>query len=163
MDYGCLIWGRCTKANTLRILKLQKRAARIILSADITTQSQNMFSELNWLTFLKRVQYHSCTVVYKAINDLAPEYISDIFTKVSGLHTRNLRSADNDFLRAPSSKTSFYENSFTVSAAKQWNELPRDIRNSSSLNSFKNALKTYLFYNRVFYNIIWRFSYTQFS
>ena len=67
MDYGCLIWGRCTKTNTLRILKLKKRAARIIWSADKTTPSQNMFSELNWLTFPKRVQYHSCTMVYKAI------------------------------------------------------------------------------------------------
>ena len=98
MDYGCLFWGRCTKTNTLRILKLKKRAARIIWSADITTPSQNMFSELNWLTFPKRVQYHSCTMVYKAINDLAPEYISDMFTKVSDSHIRNLRSVD-DLLR----------------------------------------------------------------
>ena len=80
MDYGCLIWGRCTKTNTLRIVKLQKRAARIILKADITTPSQIMFSELKWLTFPKRVQYDSCTMVYTAINGLAPEYISDIFT-----------------------------------------------------------------------------------
>ena len=114
MDYGCLIWGRCTKTNTLRILKLQKRSARIILTADITTPSQIIFSELNWLTFPKRVQYHSCTMVYKALNGLAPEYISDIFTKVS---------VDNDLLRVPSSKTSYFENSSTISSAKQWNEL----------------------------------------
>ena len=37
MDNGCMIWGRCSKQNTFRILKLQKRAARIILKADITT------------------------------------------------------------------------------------------------------------------------------
>ena len=30
-DFGCLIWGRCSCANILRLLKLQKRAARIIL------------------------------------------------------------------------------------------------------------------------------------
>ena len=147
MDYGCLIWGRCTKTNTLRVLKLQKRAERIISSADIPTPSQNMVSELNWLTFPKRVQYHSCTMVYKAIDDLPPAYIRDLFTKVSNSHIRNLRSVDNDLLRVPSSKPSFYENSFTISAAKQWNELPLDIRNNSSLNSFKNALKTYLLNN----------------
>ena len=80
LDYGCLIWGRCSKTNTLRILKLQKRAARIILKADITTPSQSMFSELNWLIFPKRVQYHSGTMVYKALHGLAPEYIVDLFT-----------------------------------------------------------------------------------
>ena len=159
MDYVCLIWGRCTKTNTLRILKLQKRAAKLTLNDDIATPSQNMFSELNWFTFPKRAQYHSGTMVYKAINDLTPEYISDIFTKVSDSPIRNLRSVDNDLLRAPISKPSFYENSFTISAAKQWNELPLDIRNNSNLNSFKNALKTYLLNNWVFNNIICRFSY----
>ena len=34
-DFGCLVWGRCSRANILRLLKLQKRAARIILNADI--------------------------------------------------------------------------------------------------------------------------------
>ena len=78
--------------------------------------------------FSKRVQYHSCTMVYKALNGLAPEYISDIFTNVSDSHMRNLRSIDNDLLLVPSSKTSYFENSFTISSAKKCNELPLYIR-----------------------------------
>ena len=62
------------------------------------TPSQDMFRELNWLTFPKQVHYHSCTIVFKALHCLAPEYISDIFTKVSDSHSRNLRSVDNDLL-----------------------------------------------------------------
>ena len=147
LDYGCMIWGRCSKQNTLRILKLQKRAARIILKADITTPSKTLFSELNWLTFPKRVQYHTCTMVYKALNVLAPEYISDILIKLSESHMRNLRSVDYDLLRVPSSRTSYYENSFTISSAKLWNELPLDIRNISALNTFKNTLKAHLLKN----------------
>ena len=81
MDYGCMICGRCSKQNTLRILKLQKRAARIILKADITTPSKTLFSELNWLAFPQRVQYHTCTMVYKALNGLASEYISDVYLR----------------------------------------------------------------------------------
>ena len=73
-------------------------------------------------------------MVYKALNGLAPEYICGIFTKVSDSHMRKLRSVDNDLLRILSSKTSYFENSFTISSAKQWNELPLDMRNSSSLN-----------------------------
>ena len=46
-------------------------------------------------------------MVYKALNGLAPEYISGIFTKVSESHMRNLRSVDNDLLRVPSSRTSY--------------------------------------------------------
>ena len=31
LGFGCLVWGRCSCGNILRLLKLQKRAARIIL------------------------------------------------------------------------------------------------------------------------------------
>ena len=35
LDYGCMIWGQCSTYNINRLLKLQKRAARIILQADL--------------------------------------------------------------------------------------------------------------------------------
>ena len=54
-DYGCLIWRRCSASNANRLIKLQKRAARIILNIDIMTPSEQMFSELNWPPFPKRV------------------------------------------------------------------------------------------------------------
>ena len=83
-------------------------------------------------------------MVYKALHGLAPEYIEDLFTKVLDSHSRHLRSVDNELLRVPSSKTNIFENSFTITAAKQWNELPLEVHNSSSLNAFKNTLKMYL-------------------
>ena len=58
-DYGCIVWGRCTTTNKNRLVKLQKRAAKIILQADFCTPSLSMFSELKWLSFPKRVQYHT--------------------------------------------------------------------------------------------------------
>ena len=39
-DYGCMIWGRTTTTNINRLVKLQKRAARIILNADFMTPSE---------------------------------------------------------------------------------------------------------------------------
>ena len=139
LDYGCLIWGRCSKSNILRLVKLQKRAARIILKEDIYTPSQLLFKELNWLTFPKRVQYHTYNMVYKALNGLAPEYISEIFVKISDTHNRILRSVDNELLRIPGSRTKIYENSFTISAAKLWNEIPLYIRNIKDLETLKKA------------------------
>ena len=62
-------------------------------------------------------------MVYKALNGLAPEYINEIFVKISDTHNRILRSVDNELLRIPGSRTKIYENSFTISAAKLWNEM----------------------------------------
>ena len=107
--YGCLIGGRCSRGNLPRLLKLQKRVARIIFKTDVMTPSQCMFNELNWLPFLKQVQYHTCIMVYKAMNGLAPEYINELFTKTSEVHTRNLRSVDNEQLRVHKTRSKLYE------------------------------------------------------
>ena len=66
-DFGCVVWGYTTKNNFDRLVRLQKRAARLILKADFLTPSEELFRELKWLTFPKRVQYHTCLMVYKGI------------------------------------------------------------------------------------------------
>ena len=80
-DYGCMIWGQCSAYNIDRLLKLQKRAARIILQADFMAPSKEKFQELGWLTFTQRVQYHICAMVFKSLNGQAPEYLSNLLTK----------------------------------------------------------------------------------
>ena len=71
-DFGCVVWGNTTNANLTRLVKFQKRAARMLLKADFMTPSQQLFKELNWLPFPKRVQYHTCLMVYKSIAGQAP-------------------------------------------------------------------------------------------
>ena len=81
-DYGCVVWCNTTDAKATRLVNLQKKASQIILKADFLTPSEQLFKKLKWLTFLKRVQYHTCLMVYKGINGLAPEYISSMLTYV---------------------------------------------------------------------------------
>ena len=146
-DYGCMIWSRGTSTNIERMLQLQKRAARIILHADILTPSKDMFLELQWLPFSKRIQYHVCVMMFKTLNGIAPDYMSDMFTQTSETHNRNLRSVSNGDLRVPFARTKYFQNSFAVHGAKQWNALPPDLRQKSTLGSFKTAIKTYLLHN----------------
>lgn len=143
-DYGCMVWGHCSATSLNRLLKLQKRAARIVLKVDIMTPSETMFRELNWLPFYKRVQYHEFILMYKTLNNLAPDYLSERFIKVSETHDRKLRSVENDLLNVPYSRTRYYDNAFSVAGAKLWNSLPNDIRQSPSLCSFKTRIKSYL-------------------
>ena len=71
------------------------------------------------------------------------KYITDT-VKTSDIHDRCLRSSDNNELRVPFSKTRYYENSFSVNGAKLWNSLPTNIKQISNINSFKNAVRSYL-------------------
>ena len=146
-DYGCMIWGQCSTYNMNRLLKLQKRAARIILQADFMTPSKQMFQKLGWLTFTKRVQYHTCVMVFKSLNGLAPEYLTNLLTRQSETHSRNLRSNDKYMLKIPFARTAYYEKSFSVTGPRLWNSLPLQIRQSTGLNSFTKLLKVYLLNN----------------
>ena len=146
---ACLRWGRCTVTNSYRLIKLQKRAMLIALNADFKTPSQTMFNENNvqrikMVRFPKRVQYHTCIMMFKALHGLAPEYIRNLFNKIPDFHTRNLRSIENEMLRIPESRTSYYYRSFAVRGAREWNALPFNVKNSESFASFKNTLKSYL-------------------
>ena len=45
------------------------------------TPSEQIFSELNWLSFPKRVKNHTCVVMFKIFNNMEPEYL-DSYLKV---------------------------------------------------------------------------------
>ena len=142
-----VVWGNTTNANLTRLVKLQKRAARIILKVDFMTPSEQLFKELIWLSFPKRVQYHTCLTVYKSITGQTPEYISIMLTYISEHHDRQTRSTVLDLLHIPRSHSAYFDKAFSVQGPKLWNSLPADIRNSTSINRFKRQLKRYLLYN----------------
>ena len=51
MLYLSPIWSSCSKELLEKVLRMQKRAARIILDAEGTTRTLTMFHELNWIPF----------------------------------------------------------------------------------------------------------------
>ena len=48
LDYCSIVWGTCNEGNILRLLRLQKTAARIILNASFDDRSSDLFEVLNW-------------------------------------------------------------------------------------------------------------------
>ena len=145
-DFGCVVWDNTANANLTRLVKLQKRAARMILKVDFMTPSEQLFKELNWPPFPKWVQYHTCLMVYKSITGQTPEYIPSMLTYGSEHHERQTRSTALIFLHIPRSHPAYFDRAFSVQGPKLWNSLPADIRNSTSTNRFKSELRCYLLY-----------------
>ena len=144
IDYGSNTWGTTTTTNIERLSKLQKRAARIILQVDYTTPSTTMFCELGWQSIHKRLLYNKAVLTYKAINNMTPAYISDMLTPMSMAHVRSLRSSDNGTLKVPRSRSALFDRSFSYSAPKLWNTIPQNVRESTSLHSFKKQVKDFI-------------------
>ena len=99
---------------------------------------------LHWLPISYRIRFKVLLLTYKALNDLFPEYISELLNNAK--YIRNLRSQSQHLLSVPKSRTVTYGNrALAVCAPKLWNELPFQLRMSSNIQAFKSGLKTTLF------------------
>ena len=114
IEYGSITWGSTSTTNKERLSKLQKRAARIILKADFDTPSVLMFQELDWLSVRSRIKYNKAVVIYKALNNMTPDYITKLLKPMSQTHSLNLRSGQNGTLYTPLARTSLYSGAFPL-------------------------------------------------
>lgn len=144
IDYCCTIWGNCSEDNLNRVLKLQKRAARLVFDAGPLSSSEPLFKELKWMPVKTRINYHKLLLIYKSLHHQAPEYLSGNLTYVGENNPYCLRNAVKGNLYPNKPKTELYKKSFQYSASVLWNDLPNDIRQCSNLHIFKKRLKNYL-------------------
>jgi exonuclease III len=138
IDYCCIIWGNCTSTQEQRLIRFQKRAARLILDQDVNAPSSILFKELNWMTFPERVSFQKAVLMFKLFNGTAPDYLLNKFPLVSHIHERNLRSTSHSQLYSPKPNTEVFRRSFSYSGSLIWNNLPTYVRNANSLIHFKS-------------------------
>jgi len=89
-----------------------------------------------------------CSIVYKALSDLAPSYITELCVPVASIGSRpSLQSAAaaHGALFVPRTRLELGKRAFVVAAPAAWNSLPDDVRNAPTLDEFKQCLKTHLF------------------
>ena len=137
--YCCSVWGVCGAAEIHQLQKLQNRAARIITGSNYDAPSKPLIESLGWKTINDMIQFESRVMVFKSLNRLTPQYLSDLFVANSTNPSYNLRSTDTN-LTLPKRNTSTGQKSFSYRGAKLWNGLPDPSKRASSLISFKTLL-----------------------
>ena len=100
-DYCSVIWGSSTYSYTDEIAKLQRRACKLILRNEYSNlEAQN---RLNMLLFSESVFLQKAKVMNKVSNNIAPEYLTDLFKmrESNSNSTLNLRSVSNKHFLIP--------------------------------------------------------------
>ena len=145
LDYCCEIWGLRYNMQTDRIIKLQKRAARIILKCNMYKPSKEMFAELKWLPFNLRVTYFKCVFMFKCLKGLSSNFYCNTFKFACNSHNFNTRFSANNNVITAEVHTECFKHSLFYSSIIMWNNLPSDIKQSQSLSVFKKKVKIHLF------------------
>ena len=81
-------------------------------------------------------------IVFKSLNGITPEYLSELFVNRSDVTEYLLRESVNK-LAVPLPRTNFLKNSFSYSGAVLWNSLPSDLRQAESLSDFSHLLNSF--------------------
>ena len=87
---------------------------------------------------IQRIKYKIILLVFKCLNGLGPQYLS------SELNYANILSS-NVQLVEPVMNSAYGDRAFMKNGPKLWNKLPNSVKHCSCIDSFKSALKTYLF------------------
>ena len=109
--------------------------------------------DLHWLPIGACIDFKIFLLTFKIWNDLAPYYLTSLLLKYQ--LARLLHSSNRLFLQVPSVNTVAYGHCswFSYYAPINWNSLPDHIKNSESVSSFKQHLKTFIFRNNYYINI----------
>lgn len=138
-----LLYG-LSDAEIAKLQLIQNSAARLVTRTRTCEHISPVLRRLHWLPVKKRIIFKVLLLTYKAINGLAPAYLSELLEAY--LPSRNLTSSKKHLLKVKSSRTKYYgKRAFSIFAPTKWNELPEDIKRAKSVNSFKKLLKTFLF------------------
>ena len=138
---------RFTHTTTLYFalsIYIQNTAVRLVVRERKSAHITPVLSNLHWLPVQQRVIFKLLLVTYKALNGIAPTYITDLLRR--HIPARTLRSSSQNLLTVPRVRTETYgEKSFSCAAPRLWNNLPDSIKQSPTIDEFKAKLKTYLF------------------
>ena len=149
MDYCNAVFGSLSEANLNKLQKIQYAAVQFIcgLSGKARYQPLSPFlKELHFLPVRFRIRYKIALMTFKCLNNIAPQYLSEMIT-LRDPNSHELR-LDNDFYVLKLPPRPHYkrtEGTFSVTAPAIWNALPYELRCMTELNAFKKKLKTYYF------------------
>jgi exonuclease III len=148
IDYANTVWGSFSKHNDNLISKLEHMAARAITGEYdyINKRGADIMKNLNMPPFEYRLKYNKCLLMYKSINDLLPNHISNNFHLLKEISQRELRDKQKMSLYVPRPNCELFKHSLLYSGPVLWNKLPTELQTASSLYAFKRMYKMILQY-----------------
>ena len=113
---------------------------------DKDTISHILFSEHRWMPLTDRIDYHRSTQVYKCLNNIDNQDLSELFQYNKYVHnhstgTHGTRSSKSNNLHVQRC----HKKSFAFKGVKYWNKIPDNIKTVSSFTSFEKLYTEHYF------------------
>ena len=140
-DYACSTWyPSLTQYLKNRIQKTQNKCIRYCLELDsMTHMNFNEFEKINRINTHDRFVQIICTNAFKFLHGKCLKYLSEVFSIAHQINIATRSSFRK--LTQPFRKTNMGQNSLSFLAPKEWNKLPKEIKDYNTVNTPKHKLK----------------------
>ena len=137
LEYCAVVWDPYTQEQVDKLEMVQRRSARFVLRRYHQTSSvDSMLQQLHWESLQERRAKMRLIILYKSIRQIIAVNSNEYLTPTV-LPTRQNHSYT---FRQISTTTNYHKYSFYPRTIVQWNALPANIAESTSLDQFKTAL-----------------------
>lgn len=138
-SYCPLTWHFCSKKNTDKMERIQKRALRFIYE-DYDATYEELLARAGLPTLHIRRMRAVAIETFKILNNLSPPVLQDLLK----LQERKYNFRYSNILHVPQvNSTGYGKNSFRMAAPTLWNSLPDDFRKTTNFNHFKRLLSSW--------------------
>ena len=148
LNYGILIWGDSPQTHLNKLLKLQKKALRIIFHKSPLTSCRPLFKKYNILTVFSLYILEAACHAKKCLLLHNVDTPIPLLQTTSNIHTYNTRHHDDIYI--PNSRLKNTDIKYKCSLI--YNKLPQHLKAINSVKSFKLATKKHLL-NKTIYSI----------
>ena len=141
MLYANFILEGCTKQLLDKFKVQHSNALWAVLKADYRTLSAKLYNDAHVDPVNVTMKQTIVKIVYKGLNDIRAPIYSTMFNYAE--YSRDLYSSDKLLASVPKCRTKFGERNAKFWGPSYWNQLPIWIKNCSSYEQFKEAIKKY--------------------
>lgn len=138
LDYGVLFMSSCHESLIKRLQYLQNRVLKCALKLGRMTGTKCMHSLARVLMVKDRIYLNQLAIIHHGILTN-----SSLFPICNTLNPRT-RTSNEIQISLTRPNVELFRRSLYYNGIKSWNALPLDLRNCTTLSTFKNRLKTLL-------------------
>ena len=143
LDYCNSLLMGSTKYELDKLQRVLNMAARVVKCIWKYDPIRVHLFELHWLRVPQRIEFKLLTIVFKCVNNLAPEYLQDFLVVSRNTIWQSAKTKKIHMVNFRTQKLLNY--SFPYAAAKLCNDLPISLRVCENYDAFKANLKSHLF------------------
>ena len=146
-SYCIEVWGSAANCHISSVFKLQKKALRILISANYRSPTEPIFTSLKILPLAKLYEYAVILFMFKYIKNMLPNVFDDTFIINADIHNYSTRQTRK--LHVPIGKSSMVYKTVKYRGTYLWNYVSDKCNNNCGILSYKQLLRSYLLLNNI--------------